>query len=72
LIKILIKLNLKGINGKLKVNFHDIDAVRALTKACLHRDFNLCVNFPQNKLLPVKHKLFITFESKINIFNFRH
>lgn len=36
----------------MKLNFKDPEALRVLTKCCLHKDFNLDVELPANKLLP--------------------
>uniref|UniRef100_A0A336LZE0 U6 small nuclear RNA (adenine-(43)-N(6))-methyltransferase n=1 Tax=Culicoides sonorensis TaxID=179676 RepID=A0A336LZE0_CULSO len=40
------------IKGRRKVDFKDQNAVRILTQCLLHKDFNLVVNFPPNKLVP--------------------
>ncbi|CAG9801567.1 unnamed protein product [Chironomus riparius] len=40
------------VNGKIKLDFKDPEAVRILTKCCLKKDFNLDVDIPSDKLLP--------------------
>ncbi|CAJ0577176.1 unnamed protein product, partial [Mesorhabditis spiculigera] len=39
-------------SGKLVVDFRDVDAVRELTRATLHKDFRLSVDLPENSLVP--------------------
>lgn len=39
-------------NGNTSINFKDHNAVRCLTKCLLHKDFQLDVQFPDNRLIP--------------------
>ncbi|CAJ0576986.1 unnamed protein product, partial [Mesorhabditis spiculigera] len=39
-------------SDKLIVDFRDVDAVRELTRATLHKDFRLSVDLPENSLVP--------------------
>lgn len=43
---------LQDVNGKIKLDFKDPEAVRRLTKCCLKKDFNLDIEIPPDKLLP--------------------
>lgn len=45
-------IKLQEISGKLKIDFKNVEALRVFTKCCLHKDFNLNINLPPNKLLP--------------------
>lgn len=42
----------QDVNGKIKLDFKDPEAVRILTKCCLKKDFNLDIEIPSDKLLP--------------------
>jgi U6 snRNA m6A methyltransferase len=46
------KFQFQGQSGRATIDFSNKNAVRALTKALLAKDFNLCVEIPENKLVP--------------------
>lgn len=43
---------MQGQSGRATIDFSNKDAVRALTKALLAKDFDLRVEIPENKLVP--------------------
>ncbi|KAI0074389.1 hypothetical protein K474DRAFT_1648072 [Panus rudis PR-1116 ss-1] len=49
---IALKPHLKEIRSGVTIDFHDPNAVRCLTEALLHRDFDLSMTLPENRLCP--------------------
>lgn len=40
------------LSGKIKIDFSDLESKLVLTKCCLHKDFQLTVELPKNRLCP--------------------
>lgn len=42
----------QGLDGKIKINFQDAEALRILTKVLLKKDFDLDIDIPIDRLVP--------------------
>lgn len=64
----------QSLTGRKRIDFKDQKALRILTQCLLHKDFDLIVNFPENKLvptLPLRLNYILWLEDILRTFQFK-